>query len=91
MKDDTSFPPWIVFDPDTKAEFVTPHLLRFYVAHVNDRWFICDRFSDTMVHGTESDSRAKSIRLFYQQNNRQIPDGWTIPHPVKGTEHGGIG
>ena len=82
-------PPWVVFDPDTKAEFLTPKTLRYYVAKT-DMWFICDRFTDTVVPGTESNSRADSIRLFYEIQKREIPDGWRIPTAVKGTSHSGI-
>jgi hypothetical protein len=84
-------PPWIVFDPDTKSEFVTTETLRYYVANVDGKWFICDRFTDAVVHGTESSTRADSIRKFYKLKNRPIPDGWDVPHPVKGTQHNGIG
>jgi len=84
-----TYPPWIVFDPDTKHEWVTPETLRYYVAHVGAKWFICDRFKDLAVHGTESDTRAKAIRKFYAQKNRKIPDGWDIPRVVKGTKNCG--
>ena len=84
-------PPWVVFDPDTKTEWVTPQTLRYYVANVDDKWFICDRFKDLAVPGTEADTRAKSIRLFYKLNNRRLPTGWDIPRPVKGTKHCGPG
>lgn len=91
MNEESKSPPWVVFDPDTKAEFVIPKLLHYYVANVGGKWFICDRLGDTIVHGTEADTRAKAIRLFYELNGRPIPEGWRIPNPVKGTEHTGIG
>jgi hypothetical protein len=84
-----TYPPWVVFDPDTKHEWVTPKTLRYYVAHVRAEWFICDRFKDLAVHGTESDTRAKTIRKFYKLMNRNIPEGWDIPRAVKGTKNCG--
>jgi hypothetical protein len=84
-----TYPPWIVFDPDTQHEWVTPETLRYYVAHVGEKWFICDRLKDLAVHGTESDTRTKAIRKFYKLNNRTIPDGWDIPRAVQGTKHCG--
>lgn len=86
-----TYPPWIVFDPDTKTEWVTPQTLRYYVAFVDGKWFICDRFNDLAVDGTEADTRAKAIRKFYELSNRPIPDGWRLPQPVAGTQHNGIG
>ena len=83
-------PPWVVFDSQTKAEWVTPETLRYYVAHT-DKWFICDRFTDTVVHGTEAESRVKAIRRFYEIQKRQLPDGWSIPAGYKGASHDGIG
>ena len=31
-----TYPPWIVFDPDTKTEWVTPKTLKYFVAKVRD-------------------------------------------------------
>jgi hypothetical protein len=85
-------PPWVVFDPDTNAEFVTSETLRYYVVNLHGRWFICDRFPDLRVEGTESGSRSESIRLFYEKHTkRKIPRGWQTPDAVKGTNHAGIG
>jgi hypothetical protein len=85
-----TYPPWIVYDPDTKAEFVTAKTLRYYVAHVKEEWFICDRFTDRVIPETISNARAEAIRKFYKLNDRPIPEGWRIPSAVNGTEHTGI-
>ncbi|MGH7980221.1 MAG: hypothetical protein ACREE6_12675 [Limisphaerales bacterium] len=83
-------PPWIVFDPDTKAEFVTLNVLRYYVVRIGDEWFICDRFNDLAVPGTKAKTRAKAIRLFYELNKRPMPEDWNVPATVNGTDHDGI-
>jgi len=84
-----TYPPWVLFDPDTKAEWVMPETPRYYVANVKGTWFICDRFPDVAVNGTESKSRADAIRKFYRIQNRPMPEGWSVPHPVKGTQNHG--
>jgi hypothetical protein len=85
-----SSPPWTVFDPDTKAEFVTPETLRYYVAHTDDGWFICDRFTDLAVPGTHAKTRPDAIRAYYESVKRKVPKGWSLVSAVKGTQHSGI-
>ena len=79
-------PPWIVFDPDEMKEWVIPQTLRYYVANVDGRWFICDRFTDLAVPDTESDSRFEAIRRFHEAHKR-MSGGGRIPNAVKGTVH----
>jgi len=87
-----TYPPWVVFDAQTKTEWVTPETLRYYVAYTDtDKWFVCDRFEDSVVHGTEAESRIKAIRLFYGIKKRKIPDGWSIPATYNGAQHDGPG
>lgn len=86
-----SYPPWIVFDPETKTEWLTPKTLQFYVTKVDDGWFVCDRFADTPVAGTEARTRADAIRKFYALNNRPLPEGKSVPQAVPGTQYSGPG
>ena len=83
--------PWVVVDPLFKREWVLHQPIRYYVVHSEDRdeWFICDRWTDGVVHGTEAKTRAQSIRLFYKWCNREMPDGEPMPHVMSGVAHHG--
>jgi hypothetical protein len=83
--------PWVVVDPEYKREWVLPQALRYYV--VEDReagiWFICDRWTDLPVHGTEARTRAEAIRMFYTWCKREMPKHATIPRAMPGVAHQG--
>lgn len=84
-------PPLVLFDPDTKAEFLMEKTPLHYVACTDGEWFICERDTDTVVPGTLTKSRAETVRKFYDSVGRPMPEGWRVPNPVNGTNHNGIG
>jgi hypothetical protein len=86
-----TYPPWSVFDPAGKLEYVLAEPLRYYIAKNKDTntWFICDRWTDTPLHGTQAETRTKSIRLFYEWCKRKMPAGLQFEPPVEGTLHDG--
>lgn len=85
-----TYPPWVVFDAQTKTEWVTPETLRYFVAYTDARgWFICDRFRDEVVEGTQAESRMKAIRRFYEIRGRKIPHGWEAPAAYEGASYNG--
>ena len=83
--------PWVVVDPGFRREWVLPQALQYYV--VEDRrtgkWFICDRWTDTPVPGTETATRPETIRRFYQWCNREMPEGTTIGRASAEVAHHG--
>jgi hypothetical protein len=83
--------PWAVVDPEFKREWVVPQGLQYYVVEerASGKWFICDRWADTPVPGTEARTRAAAIRAFYKWCGREIPEGTTIEHAPSGVAHHG--
>jgi hypothetical protein len=83
--------PWVVVDPHFKREWVLPQALQYYVVEDRDKgtWFICDRWADIPVPGTESPTRGETIRRFYKWCGREIPEGTTLGHAPAGVAHHG--
>ena len=83
--------PWVVVDSDLKREWVVPQPLQYYV--VEDRrtgtWFICDRWTDLAIHGTEAPTRPEAIRRFYKWCKREMPEGAAIARAMTGVAHHG--
>jgi hypothetical protein len=85
-----SYVPWVVFDSDSKLEWLLPQPLRYYVCKDPDgSWFVCDRVQDYPVEGTQTKTRGNTIRRFYELFNREIPIGVEIPQAVRGVSHHG--
>jgi hypothetical protein len=85
-----TYPPWVLFDPDTKHEYVFEHTPHFAVVNVEGEWFVYQRGTDAIVPGTQSQSRADTIRKFYEVKGRPMPEGTQVPPAVKGTKHTGM-
>jgi hypothetical protein len=82
--------PWVVVDPELRREWVLPQALKYYIVEDSaGMWHICDRFTDTFVPGTESRTRAETIRRFYQWCERQMPVGTPIGRAPAGVAHHG--
>ncbi|MGO8930475.1 MAG: hypothetical protein ACLQU3_26710 [Limisphaerales bacterium] len=93
MKDSSSrkLQPWVVVDPGSKPkrEWVLPQALQYCVVQNRDTgtWFICDRWEDAPVPGTESSTRPVAIRRFYRWCKREMPKGMRIGKPLAGVVH----
>lgn len=83
--------PWVVVDPEFKREWVLPQALQYYVVENKGtgKWFICDRWTDTALPGTESPTRSETIRRFYQWCKREMPEGTTIGRAAADVTHHG--
>jgi len=83
--------PWVVVDQFWKKEWLLPQPVRYFIVQskATGEWSVCDRWTDLIVHGTESKSRADSIRLFYKWCKREIPDGIAIDRAMPGVAHHG--
>jgi hypothetical protein len=85
-----NFDPWVVFDSDSKLEWLLPQPLRYYVCEDSDgTWFVCDRVIDCPLQGTQTKTRGNTIRRFYELFNRKIPIGVELPQAVPGVSHHG--
>lgn len=83
--------PWVVVDPDLKREWVVPQPLQYYVveSRTTGMWFICDRWTDSVVPGTEAPTRPEAIRRFYSWCKREMPEGTRIGRALAGVAHHG--
>lgn len=85
-----TYPPWVLFDPDTQHEYLFEETPHFVVVEGKGEWFVYQRGLDMKIPGTESKSRAETIRKFYEAVGRPIPEGYHLTQPVKGTRHTGM-
>lgn len=85
-----TYPPFVLFDPDTQHEYVFEETPRFVVVNVEGEWFVYQRGLDMKIPGTESKSRAETIRKFHEVVGRPMPEGREVPQAVKGTKHTGM-
>jgi len=85
--------PWVVVDPGLKREWMLPQVLQYYLVEDKKagKWFICDRFNDLAVPGTEASTRPEAIRRFYKWCKREMPKGATIGPAMAGVAHHGEG
>jgi len=84
--------PWSAKDNGSLGrEWVFQEQLRYYVVHDtrSNSWFICDRFTDTPVPGTDSSSREYAIRCFYKGFGLPIPEGSTVGPAIARTAYSG--
>lgn len=82
--------PWVVVDPDFNREWLLPEPLQYYVAKgKSGNWFVCNRWLDIPVPGTDSPTGEEAIRQFYKWCERPLPTGEKLPKlPVRVANQG---